>query len=83
MVALETEGLSWLKADVRDMPVIQDQSIDVAFDKGTLDAMIHGSPWNPPDDVRENSGLYMREVCLYQLNMTHAFTKTQSRWHEY
>ena len=64
MAALKTEGLTWLNADVRNMPVIEEHSVDIAFDKGTLDAMIHGSPWDPPDDVRENSGLYMKEVCF-------------------
>jgi O-glycosyl hydrolase len=24
-------------------------SIDVAFDKGTLDATVFGSPWSPPE----------------------------------
>jgi EEF1A lysine methyltransferase 4 len=41
---------------------IPSSSIDVAFDKGTLDAMIHGSPWSPPDDVKDNSGRYLQEV---------------------
>ncbi|KAK3392877.1 hypothetical protein B0H63DRAFT_498363 [Podospora didyma] len=41
---------------------IQWKSIDVAFDKGTLDAMIHGSPWNPPDDVKENTSKYLQEI---------------------
>lgn len=44
------------------MDTISDASIDVAFDKGTLDAMIHGSPWNPPEDTVRNSGEYLREV---------------------
>jgi hypothetical protein len=34
----------------------------VAFDKGTLDAMIHGSPWSPPDQVLSDTSRYMREV---------------------
>jgi len=57
------EGVEWTVGDVRDMPTIPTQSIDVAFDKGTLDAMIHGSPWSPPDEVMENTGRYMKEVC--------------------
>jgi len=56
------EGIEWREGDVRCMDAIPSNSIDVAFDKGTLDAMIHGSPWNPPDDVLENSSQYIREV---------------------
>lgn len=37
-------------------------SVDVAIDKGTLDAMIHGSLWDPPEDVRCNVGKYVDEV---------------------
>lgn len=55
-------GITWKQADVRDMHDLADGSVDIAFDKGTLDAMIHGSPWSPPDEVRENTGKYMREV---------------------
>ena len=56
------EGVRWSVGDVRDMPSVLSGSIDVAFDKGTLDAMIHGSPWSPPDEVLENTGKYMKEV---------------------
>lgn len=55
-------GIEWKSGDVRDLPV-PSNSIDVAFDKGTLDAMIFGSPWNPPEMVKENTGRYMDEVC--------------------
>lgn len=48
--------------DVRDMVGIDTASVNVCFDKGTFDAMIHGSPWSPPDDVRDNTGRYLREV---------------------
>lgn len=58
----ELGGIEWKQADVRNMPDIPDASIDVAFDKGTMDAMIHGSPWSPPDDVTENTGKYLDEV---------------------
>ncbi|KAF5962280.1 endothelin-converting enzyme 2 [Fusarium bulbicola] len=58
----EIAGIEWSRVDVRDMPSIASGSIDVAFDKGTLDAMIHGSPWNPPDEVRENTSRYLKEV---------------------
>lgn len=56
-------GITWRCMDVRDMQGVEDASVDVAFDKGTLDAMIHGSPWNPPQDVRDNTSAYLREVC--------------------
>ncbi|KAJ2906278.1 hypothetical protein MKZ38_002357 [Zalerion maritima] len=55
-------GIKWEQMDVRDMAGIADKSIGVAFDKGTLDAMIHSSPWSPPRDVKENTGRYLREV---------------------
>ncbi|CCT72642.1 uncharacterized protein FFB20_01333 [Fusarium fujikuroi] len=55
-------GIQWSRVDVRDMPSIETGSIDVTFDKGTLDAMIYGSPWNPPDEVRENTSRYLKEV---------------------
>jgi hypothetical protein len=53
----------WQVGDVRNMPSIASKSVDVAFDKATLDAMIHGSPWSPPADVLENTGKYIDEVC--------------------
>ena len=37
-------------------------NFDVAIDKGTLDAMISGSLWDPPEQVRRNTGLYIDEV---------------------
>ncbi|RSL99066.1 hypothetical protein BHE90_005198 [Fusarium euwallaceae] len=58
----EVEGIEWKLMDVRDMAGVSDKSIDVAFDKGTLDAMIHGSPWNPPQTVKENTSGYLEEV---------------------
>jgi hypothetical protein len=54
--------VEWKVGDVRNMVEIESHSIDVAFDKGTLDAMIYGSPWSPPDEVLDNSGRYMKEV---------------------
>ncbi|CAK7233981.1 hypothetical protein SCUCBS95973_008781 [Sporothrix curviconia] len=55
--------MQWRALDVRDMAdAVGPQTVDVAFDKGTLDAMIHGSPWSPPDDVLDNTGRYLREV---------------------
>ena len=58
------DGIEWICADVRNMTNIPDKSIDIAFDKGTLDAMIHGSPWSPPESVVQNTGEYIKEVCL-------------------
>ncbi|KAK0278437.1 hypothetical protein LTR35_009176 [Friedmanniomyces endolithicus] len=63
MKAKQLDGITWRQADVRDMPSITSGSVDVAFDKGTLDAMIHGSPWDPPDEVKQNASRYMREVA--------------------
>jgi hypothetical protein len=57
-------GIEWANGDVRDMKDIATGSIDVAFDKGTLDAMIFGSPWSPPDEVLENSGRYLNEASF-------------------
>lgn len=51
----------WLYMDARHMS-FPDKSIEVAIDKSTLDAMIHGSQWDPPADVRENVGKYVDEV---------------------
>ncbi|KAK1625046.1 S-adenosyl-L-methionine-dependent methyltransferase [Colletotrichum phormii] len=59
----DVAGIEWQWADIRDMPeAAPTASVDVAFDKSTLDAMIHGSPWSPPDDVRENTAKYLSEV---------------------
>jgi hypothetical protein len=49
------------------MKGIDSNSVDVAFDKGTLDAMIYGSPWSPPEEVMENSGRYLSEVSGGQI----------------
>jgi hypothetical protein len=56
--------VQWQVGDVRDMKDIETKSVDVAFDKGTMDAMIHGSPWSPPDEVLENTGRYINEVRM-------------------
>ncbi|RMZ90803.1 hypothetical protein DV736_g1964, partial [Chaetothyriales sp. CBS 134916] len=58
----DIEGITWQHADVRQMDQISSESVDVAFDKGTLDAMIYGSPWDPPDEVLDNTGRYVGEV---------------------
>jgi EEF1A lysine methyltransferase 4 len=54
-------GIDWKCADVRDLPEPA-RSVDVAFDKGTLDAMIFGSPWDPPEAVKENTRRYIDEA---------------------
>jgi hypothetical protein len=41
----------------------KEQTVDVAFDNGTLDAMIYGSPWYPPDNVVDNTRMYMNEIA--------------------
>lgn len=58
----EQPEVEWQYGDVRSMTNIATGSIDVAFDKGTLDAMIYGSPWSPPEEVMDNSGRYLKEV---------------------
>ncbi|KOS20674.1 Endothelin-converting enzyme 2 [Escovopsis weberi] len=55
-------GIRWQQADVRAMPSVPARSVDVAFDKGTLDAMIYGSPWDPPAETRDNTRRYLREA---------------------
>ncbi|KAH9845219.1 Endothelin-converting enzyme 2 [Teratosphaeria destructans] len=62
MAARAVDGVTWAREDVRRMPHVASRSIDVAFDKGTLDAMIYGSPWSPPEEVKENTRRYMHEV---------------------
>ncbi|KAF2500169.1 S-adenosyl-L-methionine-dependent methyltransferase [Lophium mytilinum] len=54
--------LKWAVGDVQDMPQILTGAVDVAFDKGTLDAMISGSLWDPPDPVKTMIKRYIDEV---------------------
>ncbi len=52
-----SDKIRWETLDVRYMEdKIPNASVDVAFDKGTLDAMIHGSPWSPPENTIANTG---------------------------
>lgn len=53
---------SWRVMDVRNLELAA-ATVDIAIDKGTLDAFIHGSLWDPPEDVRENVGKYVDEVA--------------------
>ncbi|KAE9370184.1 S-adenosyl-L-methionine-dependent methyltransferase [Stipitochalara longipes BDJ] len=52
----------WLLMDLRELE-LPDASVDIAVDKSTLDAFLHGSLWDPPDDVRTNVGKYVDEVA--------------------
>jgi hypothetical protein len=57
-------GISWKVEDVRQMSSIPDNDVDVAVDKSTLDAMLWGSLWDPPDEVKDNTRRYIDEVPL-------------------
>lgn len=70
-------SIEWKQQDVRHMTEIESDSIDVAFDKGTLDAMIHGSPFNPPEDVVKNTSQYVQEVS-YNLLLSPMATRKAS-----
>lgn len=72
--------IEWALADVRSMDNIATGSVDVAFDKSTLDAMIYGSPWSPPKEVKENTSRYLHEVRLPLIDSakpTHTLTTEQ------
>jgi len=53
--------MSWEVMDVRHLD-FEASTFVVAIDKGTLDAMLHGSLWDPPTDVRKNVAEYVNEV---------------------
>lgn len=55
--------MDWQVMDVRHM-TIPASSFDVAIDKATLDAMLYGSLWDPPDEVKQNVKAYVDEVSL-------------------
>ena len=55
-------GADWKVMDVRDMHEFGPECFDIAIDKGTMDAMFHGSVWDPPDEVRDNLARYLGEV---------------------
>ena len=48
--------------DVWKMDGIPSDSIDVVIDKATMDSMVHGSVWDPPDDVNQSIGDTLSEV---------------------
>lgn len=45
-----------------EAPVHRVKHLLISF-RGTLDAMLHGSLWDPEADVKENAGAYVDEVC--------------------
>ncbi|MCJ1377540.1 hypothetical protein MMC17_000635 [Xylographa soralifera] len=47
--------LEWRVDDVRKLG-LDSSSIDIAIDKGTLDAMLYGSQWDPPRRFKPMSG---------------------------
>jgi SAM-dependent methyltransferase len=48
--------------DIRQL-TFEDSSFDVCVDKATLDAMLYGSLWDPPDEVKVNVKSYVDEVA--------------------
>ena len=58
----EVKDLDWRVMDVRNMVGIGAETIDVAIDKGTLDAMIHGSLFDPPEQAQIDTSAYINEV---------------------
>lgn len=68
---------TWKVMDVRNLE-LESASVEVAIDKGTLDAFIHGSLWDPPEDVRENVGKYVDEVCSISCHVREG-TKREDR----
>ncbi|KIO20014.1 hypothetical protein M407DRAFT_142136 [Tulasnella calospora MUT 4182] len=48
----DRDGMEWLEMDVREL-TFENNSFDVAIDKGTMDAMmaVKGDVWNPPPQV--------------------------------
>lgn len=53
---------AWAVMDVRNMEVIPSHSIDVVIDRATMDSMVRGSVWDPPDDVNQSIGETVSEV---------------------
>ena len=54
-------GIEWKHMDVRNLVDVASDTIEVAFNKSTLDAMIYGCPWGS-QEVRANTGSYLKEA---------------------
>ncbi len=54
--------LDWRVDDIRHLQ-LENLSFDVAIDKSTMDSMFYGSPWDPPEKVRDNVEKYVSEVA--------------------
>jgi len=56
-------GMQWVVADVRELP-FDVGTFDVAFDKGTMDAMMAttGDVWDPPEQVIQDCNREVDEV---------------------
>lgn len=59
----EHPEIDWRVMDIRNLEFGND-SFDICIDKATLDAMLYGSLWDPVDEVRDNVGKYVDEVCI-------------------
>lgn len=57
----ENPGIKFETMDIRSLQY-RDHSFDVCVDKATMDAMLYGSLWDPPDEVRANVKAYVDEV---------------------
>ncbi|MCJ1441072.1 MAG: hypothetical protein MMC23_001558 [Stictis urceolatum] len=68
--SLET---GWLVMDIRQLD-FADHSFEVAIDKGTMDAMLHRSLWDPLPEVRETVGKYVAEVSVVLSVVLHAMS---------
>ncbi|EGR46995.1 uncharacterized protein TRIREDRAFT_65214 [Trichoderma reesei QM6a] len=60
--ANEIENIEYREMDAFNMEGIPDKSIDVAFDKGMMDSLIDGDPWNPGPEVRRDTRNYQKEL---------------------
>ncbi len=54
--------LDWRVDDIRHLQ-LDNLSFDVAIDKSIMDSMFYGSPWDPPEKVRDNVEKYVSEVA--------------------
>ncbi|KAH8735606.1 hypothetical protein BGZ61DRAFT_440550 [Ilyonectria robusta] len=63
----ELGGSGWKLTDVHSMVDLADKSINFGLNKGTIDAIIYGTPWSPPYEVEDSTSRYMKDV-LHQPN---------------